>query len=150
MKNNKFFLGTLFGILFILVVTACQQPENSAAESSKSNSNKQNSNQLYYIEVGELLLSDIQAVIQKYSNYNSLSFSDIKSIRLELSNYRKYNFGSIPDVTRKECYDFLVTHGSSPAETEQILENLDNRGNSIVFYNVREPQHAAYLYAEKQ
>ena len=62
-----------------------------------------------------------------------------------------YNFSSIPDVTRKECYDFLVTHGWSPAETEQILENLDNRVIQLDFIMLasRNMQHIYMLKNNK-
>ena len=134
-------------LLISLSLIACK---NAADDNS--------SEQLYYIEAGEIDSSTVQIVGVKYgisntSDLSSLSFNEVKKLREEVrsGSYKIYDFASTSDVTRKECYDFLISHGRTPRESNEIIDELNRRGNKILIYTLRAyTNHAAYVYAEKQ
>ena len=148
MKKITYMLGFILGAFLMFSIVSCQQQSSEPNEKKDGN---QVSGQLYYIEMAELAKSDILPIYEQYSEINTLSFSEIQTIRNTLKKCTTYDFDSMPDVSKKDCYDFLVTHGASPSETNTILNSLDERGNIILFFNsANSVNNAFYVYAEKQ
>ena len=146
MKKITYMLGIILGAFLMFSIVSCQQQSSETNEKKDGN---QVSDQLYYIEMAELAKSDILQIADGFSQAEA-SFSEVKEIRNQFKRCTHYNFASMPDITRDECYDFLVTHGSSPSEANQILNKLDTRGNALMAFNEQDPNLAIYIYAEKQ
>ena len=148
MKKITYMLGFILGAFLMFSIAGCQQQSSETNEKKDGN---QVSDQLYYIEMAELAKSDILPIYEQYSEINTLSFSEIQTIRNNLKKCTTYLFDSMPDISKKDCYDFLVTHGASPSEANTILDSLDERGNIILFFNsANSVNNAFYVYAEKQ
>jgi hypothetical protein len=137
--NKKIrFIGIILAVCCILGMTGCQQ--TSSGESPKK----------YYVEAGEVDKNSALSIANSYGNQASYSFSEIKQIRNLFRALDQYDFASRADVSRSDCYDFLVNHGFTPSEAENTLKEFDSRGNGLGLFNVRNSNHAVYIYFEKQ
>ena len=131
----------LVGLAVILMLSGCKQQ----TDSSSSNEGK-----LYYLEFGQMLKTDFETVTAPYSSKTEFSFSEIKTIRNSLRNCNLIDFSSSSDVTRSDVHDFFTSHGFTPSETDELFSALDERGNIIGAFNIRNhDDQVAYLYIEK-
>ncbi len=135
----------LVGLAVILMLSGCKQQ----ADSSSSNEGK-----IYYLEMGQLAKDDFLNIIEpyqsKYSSSEELTFNDIQKIREALRNCKLVDFQSAANIERKEVIDFHTSHGCTPSETDKIMSKLDERGNALEAYNIRNKEdQVAYFYIEK-
>ncbi len=138
MKNKLYFLGLIMFIGTLLLLTSCQQ--QSTPPETK-----------YYYEGGVLNKTTLQTIVAPYANRTDLTFNDIKAVRNSIRACEIENFASQKDVSRKDCHDFLTQHGYTPSEADKVIESVNNTGNALLFFNVKNSTtKAAYIYAEKQ
>ena len=107
--------------------------------------------QTYYVEMGEIAREDYETAASLYNNISSPTYSQVKEIRATLRSYHQYDFESQTGNKRNELYDFLVSTGSTPTEANEILNNIDSRGNYIATYQTTYSQYRIiWAYAEKE
>lgn len=138
MNKKLKFIGIVLALFCILGITGCQQ--TTSGEASKK----------YYVEAGEVNKTSALSISNSYGNQSSYTFSEIKQIRNLFRSLEQYDFASKADVSRSECYDFLVTHGFTPSEANSVLNDFDSRGNGLGLFNSKNSNHAVYIYFEKQ
>lgn len=143
MKRKISILGIALALFCILGFTGCQN--NSSESKSK----------LYYVEVAEIDKSDYETIIAPYkASYSStaeLNFNEIKTIRLALRNCETNRFDSETDVSKKDLKTFLTSHGCTPSEANEALEELKDRGNAIWLFNSStSASYVIYFYIEEQ
>lgn len=146
MKKRISILGIAFIAMVILGLDGCKQQADSSTETN---------NALYYVEVGEIAKSEAEEVITpyktKYSSVAEMNYQDIKDIRNGFRGCYLYNFSSEADVSSEKLKEFLTQHGYTPAEAEEGLSDLYNRGNAIWMFNVKtSSEHVAYICIEEQ
>lgn len=139
MKNKLYYFGCIFILSTILGFASCQQPTSSTSEFK------------YYVEGGVVSKSQLQAIVAPYENKTNLTFDDIKAVRNKIRACPMEDFASEKDVVKKDCQDFLTQHGFTPSEADEVIQSVNDTGNVILFFNVKNSTvKAAYIYAEKQ
>ena len=97
-----------------------------------------------------MLKSDYINAVSPYASKSELTFDDIKAIRNALRNCQMIDFDSSANVERNDLQNFFTSHGFTPSETEELFSALDERGNIIVAFGIRNNENQiAYLYIEK-
>lgn len=141
MKKNLYFIEIILGILFVFSLTGCQQQTNLTESKTAK----------YYVEGARVNKSTLMTIIAPYQNKTDLTFDDKKKARNEIRTCNLESFESSADITRDECYDFLVKHGYSPSEANSLFDQIDEKGNALLFFTVKNSStKMVYLYLEKQ
>ena len=140
MKKRICILGIALAAIVMFGLSGCQQ-----------NTSDDSKNTLYYVEGGILSKTTLQTIVAPYENKTDFTYNEIKAIRNQLRACELEDFFSEKDVTRDDCHNFLTQHGFTPSEANQGIESVNNTGNALLFFNVRNsPSKAIYIYAEKQ
>ncbi len=143
-RKNRFFVITVL-LLIMLGLSGCQQPTNSTESSGGYTQGR-----LYYLEFGQMLKSDYLTVVSPYSSKTEFTFDEIKAIRNSLRSCNLIDFQSNANVARNDLHDFFTSHGFTPSETDELFASLDERGNIIGAFNIRNnTNQIVYLYVEK-
>lgn len=139
-------LGIVVLLMVMLFFSGCQQSTNS----NESSGGGYSQGRLYYLEFGQMLKSDYITVVTPYSSKTEFTFDEIKVIRNSLRSCNLINFKSSANVARNDLNDFFTSHGFTPSETDELFASLDERGNIIGAFGIRNnTNQIAYLYVEK-
>ena len=140
MKKNLFGVGLVLLLSSILILSSCTQQNTPSAPEPT-----------YYYESGILSTATLQTIVAPYSNKTDLTFNDIKTVRNKIRACSLEGFSSEKDVSRETCHNFLSQHGCTPSEADTIIESINDVGNAILFFSVKNSNiKTAYIYAEKQ
>lgn len=140
--NRKCRILEIVVLLMVMIFfSGCQQPNDSGGYSI---------GRLYYLEMGQMLARDFETVTSQYASKSEFTFDEIKAIRNSLRSCNLIDFQSNANVVRNDLHDFFTSHGFTPSETDELFASLDERGNIIGAFGIRNnTNQIAYLYVEK-
>lgn len=140
MKKQFFGIGLFLFMGTMLVLSSCTQQNTPSAPEPT-----------YYYECGMLNITTLQTIVAPYANKTDITFNDIKTVRNKIRACNLDDFASENNVSRGTCHDFLTQHGYTPSEADKVVDSVDEIGNALLFFSVKNSNtKAIYIYAEKQ
>ena len=125
----KKIISVFASLLVLICFFSCSNPSSIQTEDTSYRV------QLYRVESGVITKSTYNTAWDKISEWTNLSYSNCASLRNYLLHNTISDYTNVNDVTINEIKRELKSHGMSNREVEDVIKEIEETGNTILFCN---------------